>query len=132
MKPHYHAASSVRLHGGTIEDYLPIHNLLDSSKGTIADNRHRTLTHNSWFIFTVIEAVFGSVQTNSSGRKYSPREIAEQHVKEDFNKSFIPTPQDYLENTPLEPWMIDGKGKPPPSFRKLYKPLVIRKIIKNV
>lgn len=49
-KPMVHAESSVRKWGGKPEDYMPIHNLMDSSKGTIADSRHRALTHNTWFI----------------------------------------------------------------------------------
>jgi hypothetical protein len=56
--PIVHAESSVRKWGGTVEDYLPIHDLLDSSKAVFSDNRHRALTHNSWFIF-VVEKVFG-------------------------------------------------------------------------
>ena len=56
-KPHIHALSSVRSFGGLEEDYLPIHEFLDSSKAIVADNRHRAFTHNSWFINTVIPRV---------------------------------------------------------------------------
>lgn len=56
--PVTHAESSVRKWGGRVEDYLPIHDLMDSSKAAFPDNRHRALTHNSWFIF-VVEKVFG-------------------------------------------------------------------------
>lgn len=119
-KPYIHACSSARHFGGKPEDYLPIHNLLDKSKGTIADCRHRTLTHTSWFLSEILELVFGVVITNSDGRKVSVRDIGEQHVLEDFGGRFIPSAQDYLQEIELQEWMIKGKGCPP-SFAKIYK-----------
>jgi len=61
-KPLIHAQSSARKFGGQPEDYLEIHDFLDSSKAVFPDNRHRALTHNSWFIF-VVERVFGHTIT---------------------------------------------------------------------
>lgn len=58
-KPWIHAESSARKFGGRPEEYLPIHDFMDSSKAVFPDNRHRALTHNSWFIF-VVEKVFGN------------------------------------------------------------------------
>lgn len=116
-KPIFHAESSARRFGGQPEDYLPIHDFMDSSKGSIADNRHRALTHNAWFISNVIERVFGHylVVTLPSGasRKVSTREVAEQHVLEDFGGRFIPSAQDYLARIPMAAWMNNGKGSPP-------------------
>ena len=97
---------------------MDIHNLLDSSKATIADNRHRALTHNSWFIGFVLEKIFGSTRTNSEGKVYSVRDVAEQHVLEDFAGRFIPSAQDYLALIEYQDWMQNGKGTPP-SFAKL-------------
>lgn len=57
-KPWIHAESSARRFGGAPEDYIKIHDLMDSSKEVFPDNRHRALTHNSWFIF-ICEKVFG-------------------------------------------------------------------------
>lgn len=114
-KPWIHSLSSARKHGGKPEDYMDIHNFMDSSKGVIADNRHRALTHNSWFISTVIERVFGSTFTNSSDIVVSTRDIAEQHVFEDMG--CIPSGQDYLAEIEYKNWM-EGKGKPP-SFAKI-------------
>lgn len=57
-KPIIHARSSARRFGGEPEDYLPIHDLMDSSKAVFPDNRHRALTHNSWFFF-IVERIFG-------------------------------------------------------------------------
>ena len=58
-KPHIHAVSSAKRYGGSPDDYLDIHQFMDSSKGAIADNRHRALTPHSWFLSVVLERVFG-------------------------------------------------------------------------
>src|SRR6478736_2554945 len=87
-KPYIHALSSAKKFGGKPEDYIDIHTFMDSSKGTIADNRHRALTHNAWFIMTVLErvrfaksyiyspeqAVFTTI-LNSDGKQVSVRDI---------------------------------------------------------
>jgi hypothetical protein len=111
-KPLYHSMSSVKKHGGVIEDYIEIHNLMDSSKIAFADNRHRALTHNSWFINTIIEKIFGVYITNADGKKIPTKQIAEQHVLEDYGMRFIPTAQDFLESMPHREWM-NGHGLPP-------------------
>lgn len=120
MKPWIHAESSARRFGGKPEDYIEIHNLLDSSKGTIADQRHRALTHNAWFLSVVLERIFGVNVTNSDGKLVSVREIGEQHVLEDFRGKFIPSAQDYLQTMEHHDWMENGKGLPP-SSEKLYR-----------
>lgn len=114
-KPWIHAESSVRRWGGVPEDYIEIHNLMDSSKGTIADNRHRALTHNAWFLSTILERVFGVVIENSAGRKVSVRDVGEQHVLEDYGGRFIPSAQDFLQGIPMEDWMMNGKTGTPAS-----------------
>lgn len=116
-KPYIHAVSSARRFGGVPEDYLPIHNLMDSSKGAIADNRHRVLTHTSWFLSEILERIFGVTLTNSAGRIISVRDIGEQHILEDFGGRFIPTPQDYIEKMEFADWMQSGKGVPPSSTK---------------
>lgn len=131
MKPMVHAVSSVRKWGGSPEDYMPIHNLMDSSKGTIADSRHRALTHNTWFIGPdgPLEKIFGYEIINSDGRRVSVRDIGEQHVLEDFGNRFIPSAQDYLQEIDMKEWMVAGKGNPP-SFARVVKAL--REGIKRV
>lgn len=118
-KPYIHALSSVREWGGVPEDYLPIHDLLDSSKGCIADSRHRALTHNTWFLSVILEKVFGHNITNSDGKKVSVRDIGERHVLEDYSQRFIPSAQDFLETIEWEPWMLNGADGNPPSFAKI-------------
>lgn len=70
--PTTHAQSSARRYGGVPDDYIEIHDFMDSSKAVFPDNRHRALTHHSWFIF-VVEKCFGHeidltcVKCNGSG-----------------------------------------------------------------
>ena len=118
-KPWIHAVSSAKRFGGKPEDYIEIHNLMDSSKATIADSRHRALTHNAWFVGTILEKIFGVTITNSDGQVRSVRDIGEQHVLEDFGGRFIPSAQDYLQETEMKEWMVMGRGKPPTSFERI-------------
>ena len=120
-KPWIHAESSAKKYGGKPEDYIEIHNLMDSSKGSIADSRHRTLTHNAWFVGTILEKIFGVTLENSDGMKVSVRDIGEQHVLEDYRMRFIPTAQDYLQEMEVKEWMVAGRGEPPPSAKRLLK-----------
>jgi hypothetical protein len=121
-KPWIHAKNSARKFGGKPEDYLEIHNLMDSSKSCIGDNRHRCLTHNSWFIGAdgPLEKIFGPVIVNSDKREVSTRDIGEQHILEDFGMQYIPTAQDFLQEMEMKDWMSNGKGSPP-SFQKIEK-----------
>lgn len=119
-KPYIHAQSSAKLFGGVPDDYIDIHNLMDASKGAMADNRHRALTHNAWFLSVILERIFGVTRTNSAGKVYSVRDVGEQHVLEDFGGKYIPSAQDYLAQIEWQPWMQNGKGYPA-SFEKLAK-----------
>lgn len=117
-KPYIHALSSAKRYGGTPDDYMDIHILMDSSKAAVADNRHRFLTHNAWFIGHILEKIFGSTRINSDDKVYSVRDIGEQHVLEDFGGKFIPTAQDYVESMEFAMWMQNGRGIPP-SHKKV-------------
>ena len=121
-KPHVHARSSAKKFGGELDDYLEIHEFMDSSKSAIADNRHRALTHNSWFIQNVLTRVFGNYITNSNGRLISVAQIGEDHILEDFGKKFIPSAQDYLGEIEFKSWMNNGRGNSyPASYKKLQE-----------
>lgn len=123
-KPYIHAQISARRFGGQPEDYIEIHNLMDTSKGAIADNRHRVFTHNAWFIMEILERIkftnsnpptgdnkFVTIK-NSDGKNISVRDIGEQHILDDFGNRFIPTAQDYVEHMDYKDWMGNGKGVP--------------------
>jgi len=108
LKPYLHASQDVKLFGGVIEDYLDIHNFLDSSYHVLPDIRHRALLHNQ-FGLMMVERLFGDYRVNSSNRKYSPRQIAENHILADLG--FIPTVEHYFKNLTCQDWM-SGTLKP--------------------
>lgn len=107
MKPFQHAKCHAKRWGGDFSDYIEIDDFLDQTKALVPDMRHRALLHNSWGIF-LCEEWFGHTITNSIGREVSVRDIDEAHVLEDLG--FIPTPQDYLQNMPMLPW-LGGRKK---------------------
>lgn len=113
MKPWNHALSSVHKWGGVPEDYLDIHNFIDSSKAHIADMRHRALFHSTFGIW-LVERVYGTVLTTSAGATVSTRDVAERHVFEDMGT--IPTVADWLREMPIEEWM-GGVSRLPKSKR---------------
>ena len=117
-KPWIHSLSSSKRFGGSPEDYLSIHQFLDSSKESFPDNRHRAVLHSTFGCF-LAEKVFGITIVNSEGKSISTRDVAEQHILEDFGGRFIPTLQDYLENMEYREWMTAGKGEPPSSHKKI-------------
>ena len=112
MKPYIHAKSSVSKYGGIIEDYLPIHDFMDSSKSSLADVRHRAILLSSFGIF-IVEKVFGTTIENSDGKNICVRDIAENHVIEDLG--FIPTLDKWFKNMEIENWMagpiLSGKRR---------------------
>jgi hypothetical protein len=107
MKPLIHAKASAAKYGGTFEDYLPLHDFMDSSKAAVPDVRHRAVFHSAFGIF-VVEQVFGTFITNSAGKQVSVRDIAEDHVIEDLGT--IPTLEQWFVNMPIEGWM-GGKSR---------------------
>jgi len=123
--PIIHAQSSVNKFGGTIDDYIPIHEKMDCSKAYLSDNRHRALTHTMFWVREVMIPIFGSYIVVKKGDKevtISVKDICEQHILEDFRMKFIPTVQDYLQEMEFKTWMQNGKGIPN-SAARLYPEL---------
>lgn len=112
MKPLVHAKLSVVKFGGVIDDYIDIHEFLDSSKAHIPDMRHRLVLHSSFGIYMAQE-FFGIYRLNSLKEEYSVRDICEHHVLEDLG--FIPTLNQWLEDLPLKSWMSGV----PKEFKKM-------------
>lgn len=111
MKPFLHAKISARKFGGKYEDYMELHNWMDSTKAHLPDARHRMVLHNSWGIF-IGEQIFGAVMQNSKGKDVSVRSVLEQHVLDDLGH--IPTLKDCMDGMDLEPWMgLNIPGKQP-------------------
>ena len=102
MKPYLHSRASAKRWGGVPEDYLEIHDFIDSSKAHHADMRHRAMLHNSWGIY-LCERIFGTNITNSAGKIVSVRDIAEHHVIEDVGR--IPSVTEYLSGMPFYDWL---------------------------
>jgi hypothetical protein len=106
--PMIHSISSVKRWGGKVEDYIGIHELIDSPKATMNNQSSRCLTHNTWFAFTIIPKIFGYNIKNSDGKRVDTVDIAMLHIAEDFRMKFVPTPQDYLKHLQVQPWMCNG------------------------
>lgn len=106
--PLIHSKSSVKRWGGKVEDYLAIHELIDSPKATMNNNSSRALTHNTWFAYTIVPKIFGYNITNSSGKSVDVVDIAMLHIAEDFRMKFVPTPQDYLKHLVVQDWFNNG------------------------
>lgn len=111
MNSVYHAKSSAHKWGGEWEDYLPVHEFIDSSKKFIGDFGHRALLHSTWGCW-LAEEIFGAVlyipTGNGNVREVPVREIAEQHIIEDLG--WLPSPGDYLQHMERKKWM-SGKVK---------------------
>lgn len=73
----------------------------------------------------------GSTIKNSDGREISVREIAEQHVLEDFGMKFIPSAQDYIQEMEMKSWMNNGMGEGPTSFKRIEENKIIKRAISN-
>lgn len=104
-----HARSSAKRWGGQPDDYLAIHEKMDSTKSAHAEVTHRCVFHSAFGIF-VIESIFGRTLTNSDGREVFVRDVAEQHVLEDLG--WIPSLSDWLREMPSQPWMAGAKKMP--------------------
>ena len=102
MKPYIHAKSSAKKYGGTPEDYLDIHDFMDSSKSSEATVKHRCVFHSAFGCY-IVEKVFGHNRENSEGKIYSVRDIAENHIIEDLGR--IPSLNEWLQHMPIETWM---------------------------
>ena len=103
-----HARNSVKRYGGIETDYLHIHDWFDSTKAAFADIRHRAVLHSTFGIY-ICEQIFGHEFINSEGKIVQVRDVAEDHVAEDFGGK-IPTIEQWFKNLPIEPWMT-GKGQ---------------------
>lgn len=102
MNPYHHALSSVARYGGTVEEYIEIHEWFDYSKRSWADPRHRALRHHSEGIFDCQDK-FGHAIKTSAGT-VPVRYIGEDHVREDLG--FIPTMKDWFEKIEMQKWML--------------------------
>jgi len=109
-----HSQISVRKRGGIIEDYLKIHDFIDSTKELCSDNRHRIL-HTMWGIKRVIVPIFGHTITNSSKKNVNVKYLCEQdHILPDYQNRFIPTLSDFVNS-------IDNEAVSNYNFKEFAK-----------
>ncbi|AMQ66030.1 hypothetical protein AAY80_220 [Stenotrophomonas phage vB_SmaS-DLP_6] len=88
MKPLLHANLSVKSHGGHVDDYLPIHNFIDSTKSAHPDVRHRAILHSAFGCY-LVEQVFGVYITNCDGKRVSTRDIAGPFPTHEEAETFV-------------------------------------------
>lgn len=133
MNSYYHAKSSAKKWGGSPEQYIDIHEFIDSSKRIVGDVRHRSMYHHTEGVW-LCQRIFG--RTIQVGGRYAvPQEInyltegsepsvsgpnldivdlgpvreipvrliAELHIMQDLG--WIPSPSDYIKNMELQQWM---------------------------
>lgn len=106
MEALVHAKLTVAKHGGTVDDYLPIHEFIDQSKFHLPDVRHRALLHSSFGMDLAMQ-VFGSyLEIERPGhrpKRVPVKGIVEDHILQDLGR--IPTVQDYLQHMSIQQWM---------------------------
>ena len=113
MNPYIHAKNSANKYGGIPEDFLEIHQFMDSAKEHLGTIVHRIVLHNTFGI-SLAERIFGDiVQTgtgkfvrqnfivNSDGKRVYIRDIAQDHVLEDMH-GIIPTMSELFEDITVE------------------------------
>lgn len=115
MKAFLHGKIHAKKYGGRPDDYADIDDFIDSTKQAVADVRHRAILHSAFGCF-LVEKVFGRVRTNSDGKEYSPRDVAEDHIQQDLG--FIPSMEQYLNNMTIQPWMSGTEKKNVRTNRK--------------
>lgn len=117
-----HALSAARAFGGDADTYWPLERFLDQSKeGSVGDIRHRALLHHTEGVRICLE-VFGSTLTvpRTHGVVQVPvRRIAERHILEDVG--WLPSHKDWLDGTPIRPWMSGSQRKQIPLSHLLLK-----------
>ena len=124
MKPIEHAKSSVRVFGGSAEDYIEIHKWFDQFRFAVNDPRHRMFLHNTAGVI-ICEQVFGDEIINSDGTAVAVRDIAEHHIVADVGE--MRTPMDWLNNLDNEEYVKPTSSK----LERLVEKAVEKKFDEN-
>jgi hypothetical protein len=111
-----HARESAARFGGQPADFRSVHELLDRSAAAWNDVRHQALTHHTFF-FDIAIRVVGDELLLSDGTTVSTRAVCEQHVVADLGR--IPSAADWVQDMPLEEWMMARPGHVPRSARPI-------------
>lgn len=82
MKPLQHAQISAKTYGGQWQNYIEVHNFLDSSKAAGAHFKHRFLLHHAEGIELGVR-IYGEVLTNSENKQIKTKRLLIDHLIED-------------------------------------------------
>lgn len=104
MKPLQHAQISQKNHGGTWQDYVEIHNFLDSSKAACAHFKHRFFLHHAEGVELGVK-MLGQNFVNSEKKTIQTRQLLTEHLIEDIGRIVT-----------VEDWSRDLLPKTPDSF----------------
>lgn len=134
MNSYYHAKSCAKKWGGTPEDYIEIHEFIDSSKRIVGDVRHRSMYHHTEGIW-LCQKMFGRTITVGGRRAVQTEELSIKILDENppvtgpsweiidngpirevpvrliaelhvmQDLGWIPSPSDYINNMELKQWM---------------------------
>lgn len=85
MKPLQHANISAKTYGGKWQDYIEVHNFLDSSKAACAHFKHRFLLHHREGI-ELAGRIFGEMLVNSENEIIETRRLLTDHLIEDVGR----------------------------------------------
>ncbi|MFK7935811.1 MAG: hypothetical protein AB8G22_20020 [Saprospiraceae bacterium] len=97
MNIYDHSCLSVRKFGGSIEDYYAIHKFIDSSKLYYFNVKHRSMLHHLYGIDLCIRK-FGDYVVNQQNKTILVRDIAAEHLKEDFSGQ-VPSLYDWFKDS---------------------------------
>lgn len=103
MNPFDHARSSARIHGGTWQDYHPLHAWFDSTKAAHCHFSHRALRHHHEGIAEA-ELLFGHPIRNADGVLVSVQTLGQQHIEEDCR--YLPAAADWLVDFDMPDWFM--------------------------
>lgn len=85
MKPLRHAQISRKTYGGNWQDYIEVHNFLDSSKAACAHFKHRFLLHHAEGIELGVK-IFGETVVNGENKFVETRRLLTDHLIEDVGQ----------------------------------------------
>jgi len=85
MKPLQHAQISQKTYGGSWQDYIEVHNFLDTSKAACANFKHRFLLHHIEGIELGAQ-IFGASLRNSENKIIETRRLLTDHLIEDVGR----------------------------------------------
>lgn len=109
MKPFLHARISAHDHGGSWQDYQPIHDFFDASKAALPDMRHRMMLHSDLGCALAVQ-VFGPTRTRRDGGTIDVAAIAADHQRDDLGRT-----------VPLAEWLTYVEKPPVLKVRRLFR-----------